>query len=179
MQTTDAEVATAEQRILAAEQRAKAAGAAAAAEKAKADAPKAAKALAEVQKVTLSHLAASQISESAFLVSAALRRVRVCPRQAKAVSIEGHPDSAYNGLYTHDSTHEGWPVLKNAMGTYCFRYKASDQWRLSDKARHDEDICLASIVAKEGPLPVGAHTWQVISGGKWVQRTLTVALVPA
>ena len=51
MQTTDAEVATAEQRILAAEQRAKAAGAAAAAEKAKVDAPKAAKALADVQKV--------------------------------------------------------------------------------------------------------------------------------
>ena len=58
MQTTDAEVAAAEQRI-------KAALAAAAAEKAKADAPKAAKALAEVQKVRRSSISRSS-AESAF-----------------------------------------------------------------------------------------------------------------
>ena len=48
----------------------------------------------------------------------------VCLRQAKAVSIEGHPEPAYNSVYTHDSTHEGWPVLKNAHGRYCYRYNA-------------------------------------------------------
>ena len=31
----------------------------------------------------------------------------MCLRQAKAFSIEGHPEAAFNGLYTHDSTHEG------------------------------------------------------------------------
>ena len=105
--------------------------------------------------------------------------MRACPRQAKAVSIEGHPRPLYNGLYTHDSTHEGWPVLKNAKGRYCYRHTPWDQWHLSDKARHDEDVANANIVAKEGPLPVGAHTWKVGVGGKGVERTLTVALVPA
>mgnify|MGYP002880873983 CR=1 FL=1 len=82
-------------------------------------------------------------------------------------------------MYTHDSTHEGWPVLKNASGSYCYRYAPHDQWRLSDKARHDEDSANANIVAKEGPLPVGAHTWQVAVDGKWERHTLTAALVPA
>ena len=73
----------------------------------------------------------------------------MCLAQAKAVSIEGHPDPDFNGLYKHDSMHEGWPVLKNARGMYCYRYKATDSWRLSDQARHDEAICNAEIVAKE------------------------------
>ena len=67
-------------------------------------------------------------------------------------------------------------MLKNASGRYCFRHKATDQWRLSDKARHDEDVANANIVAKEGPLPVGAHTWQVYTD-KWVHGTLTVGLL--
>ena len=93
------------------------------------------------------------------------------------VLIVGHPIATYNGVYTHDSTHEGWPVLKNASGYYCYRHTPQDQWRLSDKARHDEDSCAAHIVAKEGPLPVGAHTWQVTDGGEWLDRTLTVRLL--
>ena len=105
-----------------------------------------------------------------------LRRVRVCLRQAKAVSIEGHPQPAFNGVYTHDSTHEGWPVLKNAKGIYCYRYTPYDQWLLKHKFTPDDGNCNAFIVAKEGPLPVGAHTWRVYIGGKWVGRTLTVGL---
>ena len=104
----------------------------------------------------------------------------MCLWQAKAVSIEGHPDAAFNGLYTHDSTHEGWPVLKNARGMYCYRRSTwREQWFLNDEFTPDLDSRAASIVAKEGPLPVGAHTWQVlVAAGKWVGRTLTVALLP-
>eukprot|EP01045_Picozoa_sp_COSAG04_P033654 COSAG04_NODE_7051_length_1202_cov_1.570263_2_plen_179_part_00 len=102
----------------------------------------------------------------------------MCLRQVKAVSIEGHPAAECNGLYTHDSTHKGWPVLKSADGkTYCYRYTPTNQWRLSDKARYDEDLCVAAIVAKEGPLPVGACTWGVSDGKKLVDRTLTVGLL--
>ena len=82
-------------------------------------------------------------------------------RQAKAVSIEGHPSAAYNGLYTHDSTHEGWPVLKNARGKYCYRHAARNQWMLTDKAHLHTSSCGAYIDAKEGPLPIGAHIWRV------------------
>ena len=102
--------------------------------------------------------------------------------QAKAVSIEGHPNPSYNGFYTHDSTHDGWPVLKNASGMYCYRHTPNDQWLLSAELTPDDDLSNAHIVAEEGPLPVGAHTWgcYVNPDGewKWEDHTLTVALQP-
>ena len=70
-------------------------------------------------------------------------------------------------------------MLKNAEGMYCYRYTPRDQWYLRDRFTPDEDSCVAAIVAKEGPLPVGARTWLVWIGGKFVDRTLTVALVTA
>ena len=96
--------------------------------------------------------------------------------QAKAVSIEGHPTADYNGVYTHDSTHEGWPVLKNAKGMYCYRHTPTGRWFLWKEFTPDDSACNAAIVAKEGPLPVGAHTWRVFSGGQWEEHTLTVTL---
>ena len=96
-------------------------------------------------------------------------------RQAKAVSIEGHPTPACNGVYTHDSTHEGWPVLKNVSGKYCSRYTPNDEWQLCSDPTKSASV--ANIVAKEGLLPVGAHTWQVAVDGKFVDGTLTVGLL--
>ena len=108
--------------------------------------------------------------------------MRRCLWQAKAVSIQGHPNPRYNGLYTHDSTHEGWPVLKNAGGRYCYRHTAADQWFLGIEFKPDTDLCNSYIVAKEGPLPVGAHTWQLgpstLGTAGWEGRTLAVALLP-
>ena len=110
----------------------------------------------------------------------------VCLVQAKAVSIEGHPNAAYNGLYTHDSTHEGWPVLKNAKGRYCYRHAPRDEWLLTSGSRlrilrqkfdPGSVTCAACIVAKEGPLPVGARAWKVAVDGKLVDGTLTVGLL--
>ena len=82
-------------------------------------------------------------------------------------------------MYTHDSTHEGWPVLKNAKGMYCYRYAPRDQWLLRPEFKPDDGGSSGNIVAKEGPLPVGAHTWWVPddSGTKLVDGTLTVGLL--
>ena len=105
----------------------------------------------------------------------------MCLRQAKAVSIEGHPLAEYNDLYAHDSTHEGWPVLKNARGNYCYRHTPNDSWFLRDRFTPDEDQASAFIVAKEGPLPVGAQAWQLgpstLGTADWEGRTLTVGLL--
>ena len=49
----------------------------------------------------------------------------------------------------------------------------------AEEFKPDEDNCHASIAAKEGPLPVGARTWQAYDGSKWVERTLTVGLLTA
>ena len=103
-------------------------------------------------------------------------------RQAKAVSIEGHPTESFNGLYTHDSTHEGWPVLKSAKGKFCYRYTPDDEWFLSDKFTPDDSTCNAYIEARVGPLPVGAHTWKCwvndgTEDGLWKDRMLTMTLM--
>ena len=98
-------------------------------------------------------------------------------RQAKhGVSIEGHPAPSFNGLYTHDSTHEGWPVLKNANGKYCYRYTFEQAWRVGPDHSPNKDSCSGHIVAKEGPLPVGAHTWLCWVDSDWKEHTLTVTL---
>ena len=98
---------------------------------------------------------------------------------ARGVSIEGHPDPDFNGLYKHDSMHEGWPVLKNAKGMYCYRHTPSDRWYLGDKFTPDERACYAYIVATEGTLPVGAHMWRVAQRQTvgWHQHTLTATLL--
>ena len=95
--------------------------------------------------------------------------------------IEGCPDPLLNGVYTHDSTHEGWPVLKSANGRYCYRYMWTDppynsRWYLSTKFTPGESNCFASISAPQGLLAVGAHTWWVWVDKEWQKRTLTVTL---
>ena len=118
----------------------------------------------------------NRTSLHSLCVGAEARGARL--RQAKAVSIEGYPDPAYNGLYTHDSTHEGWPVLKNASSRFCYRYTPQDKWMLTDDtADFAKGVSTAAIVAKEGPLPVGAHTWQVWDGSNWADGMLTLRLL--
>ena len=73
-------------------------------------------------------------------------------------------------------------MLKNAKGRYCYRYTPQNQWNLTDaQSKVGTNNCAAHIVAKEGPLPVGAHTWQVYHGksgaGEWKDGTLTVGLL--
>ena len=69
-------------------------------------------------------------------------------------------------------------MLKNAKGVYCYRYTPNDSWHLC----RDFDSNAANIMAKEGPLPVGAHTWECwVPTDSWMgfeyrSRTLTVTL---
>ena len=41
-------------------------------------------------------------------------------------------------MYTRDSTHDGWPVLKNAKGKYCYRYAPDYQWYLDQDLTPNE-----------------------------------------
>eukprot|EP01045_Picozoa_sp_COSAG04_P020178 COSAG04_NODE_2040_length_4948_cov_1.674572_2_plen_190_part_00 len=70
-------------------------------------------------------------------------------------------------------------MLKNASGYYCYRYTPGDKWLLDSDFSPTESTCAGGmIVAKEGPLPVGAHTWRVDDGkGGWKDGTLTVGLL--
>ena len=75
------------------------------------------------------------------------------------------------------SEHKGWPVLRNGAGRFCYRYEPTDKWCLYDKHLPDKDTCGTNIVSAEGPLPIGAQTWQVYVGGKFVDRRLSVTVL--
>ena len=68
------------------------------------------------------------------------------------------------------------PHVHQTSDMYC--YRDNDDWNLSDGP--GDKLCCAWIAAKEGPLPVGAHTWRVPGSvvGKpcssFVDVTLTV-----
>ena len=98
-------------------------------------------------------------------------------QQVQGVSISGHPNSDFDGVYKHDSTHEGWPVLKSAKGKFCFRHTPRGQWLLRGEFKPDSDTCNAHFETAEGPLPVGSETWQCWHNAQFVGRTLTVALL--
>ena len=69
-------------------------------------------------------------------------------RSASAVSIEGHPNAEYNGLFTHDSA-SPVALLKNDNGISCYYHKAADSWYLkqrsySREAKPDLNRCQAA-----------------------------------
>ena len=87
-------------------------------------------------------------------------------------------------MYVHNTTVDGWPLLMNAKGMHLYHDKPKDMWCLNAKYFEPACTCTAHIDAKEGPLPVGAHIWQLSPAclGKpadsdWEGRTLTVTLV--
>ena len=74
-------------------------------------------ALADEWKQKLAAKAAKEAADEQAEKAAARAKL-----EGKAVRIEGFPHSDYNGLYTHDSDDEGWPVLKNAHGKFYYRW---------------------------------------------------------
>jgi hypothetical protein len=75
------------------------------------------------------------------------------------------------------SEHKGWPVLRNGAGMFCYYYEPSDKWFLDDEHAPDSNLCVSWIVSAEGPLPIGAQTWQCYVDKKWVDRSLSVSVL--
>jgi hypothetical protein len=99
------------------------------------------------------------------------------PPQPLGFALEGHPTSAYNGAYRKVSEHKGWPVLRNGAGMFCYRYETTDKWLLSPEHTPDKSAAFSHIDAAEGPLPIGAQTWQCVVDGEWVDRSLSVTVL--
>ena len=90
-----------------------------------------------------------------------LRHRHPHPLQPLGFVLEGHPLPQCNGAYRKVSEHKGWPVLRNGVGKFCYRYEPLDKWFLGTVNTPDSDACISSIKSVEGPLPVGAQTWNV------------------
>ena len=99
------------------------------------------------------------------------------PAQPLGFALEGHPTPAYNGAYRKVSEHKGWPVLRNGAGMFCYRYEPRDEWFLWRKHTPDSNTCISAIASAEGPLPIGAQTWQCYVDGKWVESSLSVTVL--
>jgi hypothetical protein len=85
---------------------------------------------------------------------------RINAELAAGVTIEGHQDAGYDGLYRKVHEHQGLPVLQNDSGSYLYHHLSTSTWRLSDKPRHDEDTCKSWINAEtDGGVPIGDKTW--------------------
>ena len=99
------------------------------------------------------------------------------PAQPLGFALEGHPTPAYNGAYRKVSEHKGWPVLRNGAGMFCYRYEPRDKWFLCRQHTPDKGTANSYIASAEGPLPIGAQTWQCHVDGKWVDRSLSVTVL--
>ena len=91
--------------------------------------------------------------------------------------LEGHPTPAYNGAYRKVSEHKGWPVLRNGAGMFCYHYGLTDSWFLNNEHAPDKSTCYSYIRSAEGPLPIGAQTWQCYVDGKWADHSLSVTVL--
>jgi hypothetical protein len=81
--------------------------------------------------------------------------------QPLGFALEGHPDANFNGAYHKVSEHKGWPVLRNGAGRFCYRREPTDRWFLNTEHTPDSNLCISHIASAEGPLPIGAQTWNV------------------
>ena len=98
-------------------------------------------------------------------------RGAVLVRQAWGISVQGHPTVEYNTAYQKVVTKDvpslaesghPFPVFKSNGGeVWCYRHEAQDLWILRNKLTPDKPNCNACIVSKDGPLPLGTHTWKL------------------
>ena len=90
----------------------------------------------------------------------------------------------FSGEYKHDSTQEGWPVLRSDKGKYCYYayHCDGDRWVLKDKfspswSQHMDIKTSVYIKAPDGPLPLGAHAWKCRVRREWRTETVVVTKV--
>jgi hypothetical protein len=100
-------------------------------------------------------------------------------RQANGcIEVSGFPQdrAELNGRYRREGSSTGGRAAdKSRKGQHLFWHPETDRWLLSsnpyDPAKKDS---VAFIAARGGPVPAGARAWSVFTGGKWVDRELTV-----
>ena len=135
--------------------------------------------LTSEEEVTSAERRIQDAADAAAAAKASSARTQLDP--AAGVSIEGHPQPAYNGVYHNDPQHhtagEGWPVLKNQHGRYCYHYEPWNKWFLSDEYTPNDSACSAFIHAADGPLPCGSQPWSWSGKNDWEEKLFTVEVL--
>jgi hypothetical protein len=91
----------------------------------------------------------------------AAKAAAACEQLSVGMVLEGHAVAAYNGAYRRVSEHEGWPVLKNESGRWCFMHIGIvESWCLGTEPSHHYGVCSSRIVAENALLPIGGQMWK-------------------
>ena len=99
----------------------------------------------------------------------------------QGLTIEGHPLATYNGVYRVTCERDGWPVLKNAAGIFCYHYAENHQWFLRNKFTPESVLRNSYIAAAaDGTIPMGGNVWKYYTtedgwSDKWVTTSLLAA----
>ena len=116
-------------------------------------------------------------SKAVFEATQATKATRAATQLTQLfVSIEGHPEPACNGVYVHDSTHGGWPVLKNGDGIYCYRYTPEDAWRLNTKHSGSTAYELERLEAHSRPSRVYTRLYVRLCKGPAKVMAMVIAM---
>ena len=98
------------------------------------------------------------------------------------IEVSGLPEdlAQLNGGYRREGSAGGRAAYKSRKGKHLFWHPKGDKWFLSytpfDPAKPGG---IANIAVRGGPVPAGARAWRVHTGGKYVDRELTVREVGA
>ena len=95
------------------------------------------------------------------------------------LKVEGHPLAYYNGVYRVTAEHDGWPVMKNANGRFCYYYAEQNCWFLWKEFTPEKTTCKAYIAAAaDGTMPMGGNDWRYVDETlTWGPKRITTSLV--
>ena len=79
-----------------------------------------------------------------------------------ALAVRGHPNAVYNVVFKPGKAHDGFPQYETAdhHQLHLFRHAQSRRWVFSFSTEEKDLEKPATILAPDGPVPVGKHTWR-------------------
>jgi hypothetical protein len=113
------------------------------------------------------------------LVGAPVAQLAVAQFAGSGLKVEGHPLAYYNGVYRVTAEHDGWPVMKNANGRFCYYYAEKNLWFLRTEFTPEKTTCKAYIAAAaDGTMPMGGTDWRYVDETlTWGPKRITTSLV--
>ena len=121
------------------------------------------------------------VTGSTMNANEAIFRPRAHASRLEGVTIKGHPDKNYNGIYIENGEEGGLPIFQKETFHLFYNKKSnkkSNGWFLNDSAATENDGNGCWIHEPSGILPVGTQLWRVkeSNSNEWSDLNLTLEL---